>query len=258
MGVEELGGEGAGESFDGGLLGGGESCSGGGKAGVDAFELGLADGFGGLLQSDDGGDGVARLQALLVEFDLAGDDGLGGGGLSAAVGEVGGGDLLQVVDVVDEASLDLVHEGIDVARYGDIDEEHGTVAAALHEALAMCAVEDGFRGAGGGEDDVCAGGLIVEAIEGDDLCDAGEAGALYFNRPIGELHGNLVCDLAGDLCGSLLCTVGDQDAGCSLLNEVAGCQLGHLTRAYDKDGFAAKAAEDFAGELDSDRCDGDG
>jgi hypothetical protein len=53
----------------------------------------------------------------------------GGGGLAAAVGEVGGGDLLQVVDVVDEAAFDLVHLGVDVAGDGDVDEEHGAVAA---------------------------------------------------------------------------------------------------------------------------------
>ena len=98
-----------------------------------------------------------------VEIDLAGDDGFGGGGLAAAVGEVGCGDLLQVVDVVDEAAFDLVHERIDVAGDGDVDEEHGAVAAALHKALAVGAEEDGLRGAGGGEDDVGAGGLGVEA-----------------------------------------------------------------------------------------------
>ena len=31
LGMEELGGEGAGEGFDGGLLGGGEGCAGGGE-----------------------------------------------------------------------------------------------------------------------------------------------------------------------------------------------------------------------------------
>ena len=64
LGVEELGGEGSGEGFDGGVLGGSEGGTGGGEAGVDAFELGLAEGFGGVLQGDDGGDGVAGLQAF--------------------------------------------------------------------------------------------------------------------------------------------------------------------------------------------------
>ena len=48
LGVEELGGERAGEGFDGGLLGGSEGGAGGGEAGGGAFELGLADGLGGV------------------------------------------------------------------------------------------------------------------------------------------------------------------------------------------------------------------
>ena len=83
-------------------------------------------------------------------------------GFAAAVGEVGGGDLLEVVDVVDEAAFDLVHAGIDVAGDGDVDEEHGAVAAAVQEVLAVGAAEDFLRGTGGGDDDVGAGGLLVE------------------------------------------------------------------------------------------------
>ena len=48
-----------------------------------------------------------------------------------------GGDLLEVVDVVDEAAFDLVHARVDVAGDGDVDEEHGAVAAALQEVLAV-------------------------------------------------------------------------------------------------------------------------
>jgi len=258
LGVEELGGEGAGEGFDGGELGWSEGCAGGGEAAGGAFELGLADGFGGLLQGDDGGDGVARIHALEVELDLAGDDGFGGGGLSAAVGEVGGGDLLEVVDVVYEAAFDLVHEGIDVAGDGDVDEEHGAVAAALHEALAVGAEEDGLRGAGGGEDDVCASSLGVKLVEGNDLGGAGEAGAVDCKRPVGELHGDLAGDLTGELRGALLGAIGDEDGGCALLDEMTRGQFGHLARADDEDGLAAQAAEDLAGEVDGDGCDGDG
>ena len=258
LGVEELGGEGAGEGFDGGLLRGSEGCAGGGEAGGGAFELGLADGFGGVLQGDDGGDCVARVDALEVELDLAADDGFGGGGLSAAVGEVGGGDLLEVVDVVDEAAFDLVHARIDVAGNGDVDEEHGAVAAAFHEALAVGAEEDGLRGAGGGDDDVGACGLGVELIEGNDFGGAGEAGAVDGNGAVGELHGDLIGDLAGELRGALGSAVGDENGGCALLDEMAGGEVGHLARSDDKDGLTAQTAEDLAGEIDGDGGDGDG
>ena len=127
--MEELGGQRAGEGVNGGLLGGSEGGAGGGEAVGGAFELGLADGLGGVLQGDDGGDGVARLQALKVELDLAGTI-FRRRRTSVAVGEVGCGDLLEVVDVVDEAAFDLVHARINVAGDGDVDEEHGAVAAA--------------------------------------------------------------------------------------------------------------------------------
>ena len=72
------------------------------------------------------------------------------------------GDLLEVVDVVDEAAFDLVDARVDVAGDGDVDEEDGAVAAALEELLAVGAVEDLLRRAGGGDDDVGAVGLVVE------------------------------------------------------------------------------------------------
>lgn len=62
-----------------------------------------------------------------------------------------------------------------------------------------------MRGAGAGDDDVGAGGLIVEVVEGD---DGGE------DRGAGEL--------GGDLFGAGLGTVGNEDRRGSLLDEVAG------------------------------------
>ena len=148
--------------------------------------------------------------------------------------------------------------GSNVAGDGDVDEEHGVVAAALHKALAVGAEEDGLRGAGGGEDDVGAGGLGVKLVEGDDLGDAGEAGAVDGNGAVGELHGDLLGDLAGELGGARGSAVGDEDGGCALLDEVARGEVGHLARADDEDGLAAQAAEDLAREIDGDRGDGDG
>ena len=90
-------------------------------------------------------------------------------GFAAAVGEVGGGDLLEVVDVVDEAAFDLVHAGVDVAGDGDVDEEHGAVAAALEEVLAVGAAED-FCGAPVEVMTMSArGACVVEIVEGDDF-----------------------------------------------------------------------------------------
>ena len=186
-----------------------------------------------LLQGDDGGDGLAGVQVLAVLLDFGGDDVLGGGGLAAAVGEVRGGDLLEIVDVVDEAAFDLVHLRVDVAGDGDVDEEHGAVAAVGEELLAVGAGEDVAVGAGGGDDDVGAAGLGVELLEGDDFGGAGEGGGV-----VGDLHGDLLGDVAGDEGGLLVGAVGDQDGGRALLDEVTGGELGHLAGADEQDGLA--------------------
>jgi len=120
-----------------------------------------------LLEGFDGGDGVTGLEAFVVLVHFPADDSFCGGGFAAAIGEVGGGDLLEVVDVVDEAAFDLVHAGVDVAGDGDIDEEHGAVTAALQEVLAVRTAEDFLRGTSGGDDDVGPGGLLIEVIEWD-------------------------------------------------------------------------------------------
>ena len=67
------------------------------------------------------------LEALDFDFD----DGFGALRFFLAIGNVRGDHLLQIVDVVDEDAVQLVHLRIDVARHGDIDEEHGTVLRRL-------------------------------------------------------------------------------------------------------------------------------
>ena len=78
-------------------------------------------------------------------IDFAFDDVFGALGLFLAIGDVRGHGLLQIVDVVDENAVDLVHLRIDVARHRDIDEEHGTVLAAAHEHFAVFAPENSVR-----------------------------------------------------------------------------------------------------------------
>ena len=194
-----------------------------------------------LLEGLDGGDGVAGLETLVVFVDFPADDGLGGLGFAAAVGEVGCGDLLEIVDVVDEAAFDLVHAGIDVAGNGDVDEEHGAVAPALEEVLAVGAAEDFLRRAGGGDDDVGAGGLRVEIVERDGFGMDGGAG-----------------EVSCDFFSAGLGAVGDEDGGGAVLDEMTGGELGHFACADEEDGLAFERAEDFAGEIDGYRSDGDG
>src|SRR5581483_5026054 len=76
-----------------------------------------------------------------------------------------GGYLLQIVNIVDEDAVELIHLRINVARNGDIDEEHGPVAAAMQKSLAMLAAEDGVRRACRCDHDVGIAGDLVEPGE---------------------------------------------------------------------------------------------
>ena len=121
-----------------------------------------------LLQGDDGGGDVDGALALVEALDLAGDEGFSIDGLAAALFHVGCGYLLQVVDVVDKDAVELVHLRIDVAGDGNIDEEHGLVAAALQESVAVLGAEDGMRRAGGADDDVGSGWRLRRSGRRDD------------------------------------------------------------------------------------------
>jgi hypothetical protein len=145
------------------------------------------------------------LEALLVFVDFPAHDVFGGRGFAAAIGEVGCGYLLQVVDVVDEAAFDLVHARIDVSGDGDVDEEHGAVAAGVEKVLAVGAIEDFLRSSGAGDDDVGARDLGVEIVEGNGFGLNGRA------REVGS-----------DFFGAGLGAVGNKDGGSALLDEVSG------------------------------------
>src|SRR5580700_10983062 len=102
-----------------------------------------------------------------LHFDV--DDVVGEFGFFAAVGNMRSYGLLQVVDVVDEDAVQLVHLRINVARNCDVDKEHGTVLAAAEKHFAMFATENCTRRTGRGDDDVTAITGIVEAAELDGL-----------------------------------------------------------------------------------------
>ena len=176
----------------------------------------------------------------MVFVHFPADDGFGSSGFAAAIGEVGSGHLLKIVDVVDEAAFDFVHARVDVARNGDVDEEHRAVAPSMEEVLTVGATEDFLRGPGGGDDNVGARRLGVEVVEGDRFgMDGGS----------GEVRGNLFGARPG--------TVGDEDGGGAVFDEVARSQLRHLPGAYKQDSLSLKRAKDFSGEVDGNGGDRD-
>ena len=92
-------------------------------------------------------------------------------------------DLLEVVDVVDEAAFEVVDGRVDVARDGDVDEEDGAVPAAMNECARLLSAKDLTR-AGRGDDDVGAMGLLVQLRKGDDA--GGDVGRA---QRVGDLFG---------------------------------------------------------------------
>ena len=101
---------------------------------------------------------------------------------------------------------------------GDVDEEHRALAAALEKVLAVGAVEELLGSAGGGDDDVGTVGLLVELLEGNN--GGGDRG---------------MEELGGEFFGPDLGAVGDEDAGGSVLDEMAGGKLGHLLSSDEQD-----------------------
>ena len=79
------------------------------QAAAYAVNLRLANGFQVVLQRNDGGHDVQRLQARLEALHLGHDDGLGALGFLPAIGDVRRNRLLQIVDVVNEDAVQLVH-----------------------------------------------------------------------------------------------------------------------------------------------------
>src|ERR1700679_732485 len=103
-----------------------------------------------ILQGNDGGYDIEGLQANLKALDLTLDNSGGALRFLLAVRNVRRHCLLQVVDIVDEDSVHLVHFRVDVARHRNVNEEHGAVLAAAHEKLAMLASKDRVRSSGRG------------------------------------------------------------------------------------------------------------
>ena len=98
---------------------------GAGEAGEGPAELGLADLLELLAQGDDGRDHFEAAQAIGELRHLALHERLRLLGLALPLAQVGLDHGAEIVHVVDEDILEIVHGGIDVARHGDVDEEEG-------------------------------------------------------------------------------------------------------------------------------------
>src|SRR5579864_4257747 len=103
--VHDLVDDAPGKGLDGHLLIGREWS----KTSANAVDLCLANRLEMVLQRNNRGYDVERLDARVEALHLRSHDGLGALGFLATVGDVAGNSLLQVVNVVDEDPVKLVH-----------------------------------------------------------------------------------------------------------------------------------------------------
>jgi hypothetical protein len=80
-----------------------------------------------ILQRDNGGHHVQRLQPLLEALDFAADNGFGPVRLFLPIRNMRRDCLLQIVDVVNKNSVELVHPRIDISRNRNVDKKHRPV-----------------------------------------------------------------------------------------------------------------------------------
>src|SRR5207253_4708919 len=131
------------------------------------IDLSLSDGFQMVLQGNNCRYDIERQHPCLkaLYFDI--DDNFRTLRFFPPVGDVRRNRLLQIVDVINENTVQLIHFWIDVAWHRDIDEEHWAVLAPAQKQFSMLAPEDGVRRAGGCDNNVGAIAGVVELFKTD-------------------------------------------------------------------------------------------
>ena len=91
---------------------------------------------------------MQSLQPRLKPLDLCFNDALGVFCLLPPALNIGSDRLLQIVDVINEDAVQLVHFRINITRNGDVDEEHRPIFPPAQKLFAMLSAEDGHGGSG--------------------------------------------------------------------------------------------------------------
>ena len=164
---------------------------------------------------------------------LIGDDHLRLAGFLLALGGVGGGDLVEIVDIIQKCVVNIVDPGIDITGHGDIDKEDRPVMPPANGPLHLALAQYVMGRAGGADDDIRHGQIIVEFLEGD-----GAAVKLFRH-----------------LLGARQSAVGDDKAGDAMRSEMRGGELTHLAGADQQRRPAFQLLEDLASHINGHRRD---
>src|SRR5579884_2393515 len=130
------------------------------------------------------------LHACLKAFNLYIDDCFRAARFNLPLGGMRADRVLQVVNVVNEDAIQLVHGGIDIARNSDVDEKHRAISPAGQKTLSVLAAENRNRSARGGDHDVRLLAVVVEFVEADGTAAEVLGQALgAFISPVGNKNG---------------------------------------------------------------------
>ncbi len=199
-------------------------------------QLALPQSLGLLLQRQDRRHRVERLEPLLIARHLRQHNLLRRFGFPRALRPVALRHLLQIVNVVDEAAIHLVHARVHIARHRDIDEKHGPPTPPLNEVRSMRAPKQLLRRARRGNHNVRPLRLRIQRVERN------------------HLHRQLrPAKLRRHLLRARLCPVGDQQMRRAMLDEVPHRQLRHLARTHQQNLLIRQRAKDLSRQIDRDR-----
>lgn len=144
-------------------------------------------------------------------------------------------DGVQIVHAVEIGVGQFADFRFDVARYGDIHQQHRLVAARLQRALHHPLTDDRQRAGGGTDDDVGVRQAFVDLRQGD------------------HLRADLVCQQLGALAGA----VGDDHVPHFVFAQVARHQFDGFTGTHQQDVEIGQRFEDLARQGTGGKSHGD-
>ena len=130
-------------------------------------ELGGANLLGAGAKRGDRRDDIQRRLPFAEPLCLSGNDRLRTLGFAATPGEGLGNHGLDIVDVVEVATVELVDRRVEIARDGEVDQEQRPALASWQDTLDLHALENPSGSARRRDDDVRGGELLFDLVETD-------------------------------------------------------------------------------------------
>src|SRR5260370_15406 len=181
---------------------------------ADAVNFRLADGFAVFLQRENRRHHFQRLHPRRKTVHLELDNLFRTLGLLLSLRRVLPGDRLEIVDVVDKQTVQLVNLRRHVARDGNVDEESRTVAAPVAQYFTVVGAEQRFGSARRGKNDIGVARGFVELVE----------------------RNRLAAERIRQLYRAIVSAIADQNFAGATRHQVPRRQLRHLSRAHQVDG----------------------